>query len=129
MNTRLSRFLPLLLAGLLLASGCAGPAGQAGGGGQPGAPQQVTVQASEFKFEPASVTVRANQPVQVTLRNTGSVLHDWTVQSLDGQVQVTAQSGQSATGQFTPTRPGTYRIVCTQPGHEQAGMVGQLTVQ
>ena len=73
--------------------------------------------------------MKANQPVQVTLRNTGAAVHDWTVQGLDQPVHLQAQPGQSASAQFTFTRTGTFRIVCVEPGHEPAGMVGQLIVQ
>jgi uncharacterized cupredoxin-like copper-binding protein len=97
--------------------------------GAPSGPQQVTVQASEFSFSPANLTVKANQAVQVTLRNSGSVVHDWTVQGLEPPVHVQAQPGQSASGQFTFNRAGTFRIICVEPGHEAAGMVGQLIVQ
>jgi len=114
----------VVLAGLGLLSGCRLLAA-----GKPSAPQAVTVEASEFRFSPANVTVRANQPVEVTLRNTGSVVHDWTVQGLDQPVHVQAQPGQTASAQFTFSRAGTFRIVCVEPGHEPAGMVGQLIVQ
>jgi uncharacterized cupredoxin-like copper-binding protein len=109
------------LAGLGLLSGCRLLAR--------GGPQQVTVEGSEFKFTPANITVKANQPVQVTLRNSGTVVHDWTVQGLAQPVHVQAQPGQTASAQFTFNRAGTFRIVCVEPGHEPAGMVGQLIVQ
>ena len=116
---RMYRVAWLILAALVFGTAC--------GGSQGGA--QINVQANEFKFEPASYTVNANQPVRVTMRNTGTVLHDWTVQGQDQQVHLEVQANQTGTTQFTPTKPGTYRVVCTQPGHEQAGMVGQLVVQ
>jgi uncharacterized cupredoxin-like copper-binding protein len=114
----------LALAGLGLLSGCRLLAAV-----QPSGPQEVTVEGSEFRFTPANVTVKANQPVQVTLRNTGSLVHDWTVQGLGQPVHVQAQPGQTASAQFTFTRAGTFRIVCVELGHEPAGMVGQLIVQ
>lgn len=30
---------------------------------------------------------------------------------------------------FTPQSPGTYKVICTVPGHEQAGMVAALVVK
>lgn len=121
--------LPILLAALLLGGACAEQGGQAGGGGQAGAGQQVTVTATEFKFDPATVTVRVNEPVRVTLRNSGTVVHDWTVQGLDQDVSIVAQPRQSASGDFTTTKTGTYKVICKQPGHEGSGMVGELVVQ
>jgi uncharacterized cupredoxin-like copper-binding protein len=104
---------------LLFVAGCASP-----GGGQ-----HVTVRASEFKFEPANLTATATQPVRITVRNTGVVVHDWVVQGLDQPVHTKAEPGQDATIEFTPTRAGTFRIVCAEPGHEAAGMTGRLVVQ
>jgi uncharacterized cupredoxin-like copper-binding protein len=117
----------VLAGGLLVPAvlaACNSPAGAAGG------TQQVTVQATEFRFDPATVTVKAGAPVQLTLRNMGTQVHDWTVDNLGGQkVQVVAQPGQSSNITFTPTQPGTYQVYCDQPGHKDAGMVGQLIVQ
>lgn len=90
--------------------------------------QQVTVTASDYRFEPSTVSVKAGQAVQLTLRNTSSQVHDWTPQGLGPNVQALAQPGQTVTISFTPTAPGSYRVVCAQPGHEQVGMVGELTV-
>lgn len=39
-----------------------------------------------------------------------------------------AEAGQSATRQFTPTKPGAYEIVCTVAGRKEAGMTGTLVV-
>ena len=100
-----------------------------GGGSAPGSGQSIMVQGSDYKFEAANVTVKANQPAQITFRNTSGQLHDWTVQGLDQSVVALAQPGQSANIQFTPTKTGTFKVICAQPGHEELGMVGQLTVQ
>src|SRR3954469_4447064 len=97
----------VLLSAALLLGACGGqaapnkpaPTGAAGG------PQSVTLRTSDtMRFDPATVTVRANQPVQLTLDNTGAALvHDFTVDNLDGQrVHVEAQPSSRASGQFTP---------------------------
>lgn len=112
------------LAGLLLVTGCASPGGQ-----QVGRPQHIYVWTSEFRFDPANVTARANQPVRVTLRNRGTVVHDWVVQGLEQPVETKADPGQGATLEFTPARTGRFRVICAQPGHEQAGMVGQIIIR
>lgn len=100
-----------------------------GGGAAPGGGQAITVQGTDYKFDAADVTVKANQPVQIAFRNTSGQVHDWTVQGLDQNVVALAQPGQTANVQFTPTKTGTFKVVCAQPGHEQLGMVGQLIVQ
>lgn len=116
------RFLALgLPAVILIAAACTGGGGGGGGG------SQLSITGSDYKFEPVNVTARANQPVTVSFRNTASQAHDWTVS--DFNAQVVAQGGQTQSLTFTPTRTGQFKIVCAQPGHEVAGMVGQLTVQ
>ncbi len=116
--TQLHRCLVLALAVVALA-GCSG----GGGGG-------TAVQATEFKYDPATVTVKAGSPVQIALQNKGTQAHDWTVDNLGGQkVAGTAQPNQTATISFTPSQAGTYEVYCAQPGHREAGMVGQLIVQ
>lgn len=129
-----------ILAGTLFLAACAS---------QP-RPQEVIVQASEFKFEPASVEVTAGTPVRMTLQNTGTVEHDFSVAEIPmvesaaastpmaghemsgmedvPQLHVAAAMGQSATVEFTPTKAGSYDFACTVPGHKEAGMVGVLVV-
>jgi plastocyanin len=98
-----------------------------GGGGASGGGTTVTGN-DQYKFDPANLSVKANQPVTITFRNTGSLAHNWTVQGLPSLVVAAAAAGQTGTVTFTPTQTGTFKIVCTEPGHEASGMVGQLTV-
>ncbi len=91
--------------------------------------QTVTVQLREFSFEPVTVTVKQGQPVQVTVVNQGVVAHDWNVVGLGTEVHLHAAPGETVTGQFTPEQAGTFRIICTEPGHEAAGMVGTLRIE
>ena len=111
-----------LLATTLILAACSGSGGGGGGGGN-------SVTLSEYKFDPPNVTVKANQAVTINLRNTGTLVHDWVVQGLPQPVQGEVQPGRSGTVTFTPAQAGTFRIVCTQAGHEASGMVGQLIVQ
>lgn len=99
-----------------------------GAGCMPGAPT-ISVSASEFKFEPATVTVKAGQAVQLSLKNAGLVAHDWTVEVEGQNIHVHGLVNQTAAKTFTPQKPGTYKVICSEPGHEQAGMVGQLVVE
>jgi len=125
------RFLAVaaLAAGLTLAA-CAGGSATTGGPGAADA-QRLTVLASDaFRFEPSSITARAGQPVELTLQNDGQISHDFTLtEGATGPVKAVAAGRQTATGTFTVEGPGTYRFVCSQPGHAEAGQVGVLTVE
>jgi uncharacterized cupredoxin-like copper-binding protein len=93
--------------------------------------QQVSVKALDtLKFDPTTITVKAGQPVRLTLVNDGAIVHDWTLsQGAAQKVQVTVQGKQQGTVTFTVDKPGSYQFICDQPGHEAAGMVGTLVVQ
>ncbi len=45
------------------------------------------------------------------------------------ETRVFAVPGETATGQFTATEVGTFKVICAEPGHEQLGMVGELVVE
>ncbi len=122
----------LLLAApivLLLASACAPAAAPAAGAALP--PVQVTLTGTDdFRFNPATVTVKAGQPLQVTFQNGGEILHDFTVQQgLAKPVVILEEGGKSGTATVTYDKPGTYKFFCSQPGHDQLGMHGTITVQ
>lgn len=131
MDRKLGLLVIVLISSLI--SACAGPSAAAPSGGEPAASsaQAVEVQATDrLRFEPATITVKSGTPVRLTLMNDGALDHDWVVENLDGRkVQVEAKPKASATGEFTPTAPGTYEFYCSIPGHREAGMKGTLVVQ
>jgi uncharacterized cupredoxin-like copper-binding protein len=127
-----------LLLGTVALAACSGRAGSTGaapGGsnastGGSSAVQNVTDRGTDqFRFEPASLTVRANAPVHLTLDDSGDALvHDFVIDNVGGkEFKIEAQPHGRATGDFTPP-PGVYQYYCSQPGHKEAGMVGTLTV-
>lgn len=134
----IKKVLPVFLAVLL--SACAGGS----------APTKVSVTMSEFAFEPASITVTAGQPVEITLVNEGAIEHDFAIEvipvqdvstegSMSGHDMTDEHSefalhtatgpGETSVLRFTPTQPGTYKIICSVPGHLEAGMTGELIVE
>ncbi|HKY53847.1 MAG TPA: cupredoxin domain-containing protein [Anaerolineales bacterium] len=111
---------------------------------------EVVVEASDFAYKPASITVPAGEPVTITLTNVGKVEHDFVVEKInvtdvvasdtgsaahhmggdeaDYDLHFFARAGDTETLQFTALEPGTYEILCTIDGHKEAGMVGTLVV-
>lgn len=87
--------------------------------------QQLTLQAAGAAF---SVTSLAASPgkVTVSLANHDLFWHTFTIEQLGVDLGVPVNGTRSVT--FTAT-PGTYKFVCTVPGHEAAGMRGTLTVR
>jgi uncharacterized cupredoxin-like copper-binding protein len=123
----------LLLAApvvILLASACAPTAApNAAGAALP--PEQITVTGTDdFRLNPSTITVKAGQPLQVTFQNGGEILHDFTVQQgLAKPVVILEEGGKSGSATVTYDKPGTYKFLCSQPGHDQLGMHGTITVQ
>lgn len=131
-----------LVLGLVL-TGCGGSGAAGGTGGaadghgdhaaqeevaQPvdGAPQ-VGVTAVDIDFEPATLELEAGKAVNVTVTNEGDALHDFTLEAAG--VHVNVEPGASKTTGVTIDEPGSYRAICTVPGHEEAGMVIDVTVR
>ncbi len=92
-----------------------------------GVSQQVAITGRDFRFEPAEVTVRAGEWVIVEFTNTDTVIHDWMVEGIPN-VDVPARPGQTARLRFVLDTPGTYMVMCSIPGHAEAGMMGTLVV-
>ncbi|MBP8000992.1 MAG: cupredoxin domain-containing protein [Chloroflexi bacterium] len=117
---------------------------------------EFTVVATDIVYDTANLEVVAGQPVKVTFRNNGALVHDFSIAAmpLDGEALTTEtdedkgghahdmeemaaeldvhvaapMNGGSNVLQFTPAEPGTYEYYCTVEGHKEAGMVGQLVV-
>jgi len=96
-----------------------------------GAPQQVTLDLTEFSITPSSFTATQGQPVHFTLNNTGKFPHNVTFMMGTEMVTLMAQpipGGQSATADFTFDQAGTWEMHCPVDSHAQRGMVGQVIV-
>lgn len=96
-----------------------------GGSKNVAAAAPVTVTLSEFKITPAAISVSQGGSLNVT--NGGTMAHNLSV--VDQSLQTKdLNPGQSQTLDVAKLAPGQYKVICAIPGHEQAGMVGTLTV-
>lgn len=86
---------------------------------------KVVIEAQDFAFVPAEVTVPVGE-VTVELRNTDSITHDLRLDVGGPHIEAGARSARSAVMRFD--EPGEYRFICTIPGHAEGGMVGVFTV-
>jgi uncharacterized cupredoxin-like copper-binding protein len=134
----------LLAAATVVLAGCSGPLVSA-------QPVEITLEAANLRYQPATLEVTAGQPVKLTFRNNDTVDHDFSILEIpmvamvatpepmaghdmgsmttDPQLHMAARMGTTNSLEFTPTKPGTYEFFCTVPGHKEAGMVGTLIVQ
>lgn len=115
--------------------------------------QEVTIEATDIAYSIHQIEVVAGQPVKLTLKDSGTLDHDFsileiplvidheaeempghdmsnmTAMGVEPQLHVATTAGTSNTIEFTPTKPGTYEFFCTVAGHKEAGMTGTLVVK
>jgi nitrite reductase (NO-forming) len=111
-----------------------GPASPGSGVDQPNATSapavavatgELRIEAFDLGFKPAALTVPAAGTYTVTFANTGSMTHDLTF--ADG-TKLVADAGQTATADVA-IPDGGLAFLCSIPGHAQAGMTGQVSVE
>ena len=82
---------------------------------------------TEFAFEPDTIEVPVNEEAVIEFRNLGTVDHDLVIEEFDvatGSMRI----GSKKTVRFTPTEVGDYEVICSIPGHPDAGMTGTISV-
>ncbi len=132
----------ILAASILFLSACGSSAAEPA--------TEITVDMNEFLYQPAEITIPANQPVTLVLINSGAQEHDFVVEEIavtdvkvegdsggahhmhgvevDYDLHVSTSAGGTSKLTFTATEPGAYKIFCSIQGHEIAGMIGELIV-
>lgn len=94
----------------------------------PAPPQTTKVTGSAFEMAfKLSQTVVPHGTVIFTITNTGQLPHDFSFGSAGGGTTL-LDAGQSATLTVQFAKPGKYTYICTVEGHQEAGMIGSLTV-
>ena len=79
----------------------------------------------DLGFTPATITVDAPGAYEVTLVNTGTILHD--IAFPDGST-IVAKAGETASAVVTVPADG-LSFICSIPGHADAGMKGEISVK
>jgi plastocyanin len=97
--------------------------------------QRVEVVGGAYYFEPSRIVVKANVPVELTLRKVPDVLpHDFVLSAPEAGIAVAESlSTEPRVVRFTPTRAGAYPYFCSKnppifPSHRHQGMEGVLEV-
>jgi uncharacterized cupredoxin-like copper-binding protein len=83
----------------------------------------VTVQMKEFKFILSKKTVR-HGAVTFKLVNKGTIAHDFKIATKKSKLIAAGKSGVLS----VTLKKGTFKYLCTVPGHAAAGMKGTLKV-
>jgi uncharacterized cupredoxin-like copper-binding protein len=129
---------------LLLPALCALLLAACGGASAQQSPASARVVATEFRFEPSALTLKAGEPTTLTFKNAGQTLHDLTIDSGPGiptpdahggdhmsdkqQYHVAATAGKEAALSLS-LPAGSYTFICSVSGHKDLGMSGTIAVQ
>ena len=117
------RSLVAVIGAAVLLAGCGGSAS-----GQPAGSIKVTL--TEFQFDPSTISAPSGKVV-FYLVNAGTTSHDLIIRDasnnrIGGSDLISA--GDSSVFTIDKIAAGTYTYFCDQPGHEQSGMKGTLTI-
>lgn len=109
--------------------------------------EEQTLSLDEFKFMPANLAFRREQPYELTLVNNGATAHSFVapaffdaiaVQGLifaDGEVSmpilqsIALEAKESKILVFVPIEAGEFKLICDQPLHETFGMEGSIRIE
>ncbi len=108
--------------------------------------QELTIDLSEYAFTPKEFALKAGQPYEIKVVNTGAIKHEFTAEDFFGSSafrkaedasaefkapaprEVEVFAGQEIELYLIPTKAGSYELVCEIEGHFEAGMFGTITV-
>jgi uncharacterized cupredoxin-like copper-binding protein len=88
----------------------------------------ITMTDNTFSPNPLRIEGGEGQRIVFSLQNNGTTTHSFSAPAL-GLQSTDIAPGDRETIQFISTREESVRYVCTVPGHEQAGMVGYITIE
>jgi plastocyanin len=114
----MSMLVPVVVVGLSACGSSKKTSAASSGGG-------TTVEAVDYHFNPAMLSVASGSQVSLTFKNNGTTEHNFSITKL--KVDVEAEKGASKKVSFTAPAPGTYEFFCKYH-KESNGMVGTLTV-
>lgn len=112
-------------------------------GGSSAPTTTIDVTMTDFQFSPSAFTVPAGEQITLKSTNSGAVIHNFIImnqgynvgnefdeedlENVYWKLEI-APGGATETNFTAPGEPGEYEIVCSTPGHVQAGMLGSLNV-
>jgi len=93
------------------------------------APPLVALRATEFLYDPKQAMAHAGEIVFV-VKNEGAIEHNFVLQDASRQkiAEIAVIEPRTSAEVRATLAPGTYAIICTLPGHRDAGMVASLVV-
>lgn len=110
----------VVIAAVLDDGGSDGPAVDSAGA--------TTVSMTDFAFSPDPIVLSLAAGARLEVVNDGTTAHDLLIVEL-GKGTPDLPPGERMTLDLSDQPAGTYRVVCDLPGHTEAGMVTELTLE
>lgn len=89
----------------------------------------LTVNATEWTFEPLEIRAAAGEHISITVTNTGEQFHTFTVPALDVDTGSLSPGDAMTLEVHLPAEAGSHEFLCTFPDHAESGMVGTFIVE
>ena len=97
--------------------------------------QHVEIMGGSYYFDPNYIIVKANVPVELSVKKEGYTPHDIVVKAPEAGIDFEQSlDRKTATAiKFTPTKPGKYEMYCSKKvpftkSHKERGMDGMIEV-
>jgi uncharacterized cupredoxin-like copper-binding protein len=87
---------------------------------------KVALIANDIEWNITTINAKVNQPIEITFTNAGALDHDLVIDELG--IDMLLAPGDTEVITITVDHAGTIPYICSIPGHEEAGMVGELVV-
>ena len=118
----------VLIAAALLAAGCGSDDDETSGTTAASGGEAVELTATEYAFDPSTVSLDAAGKVTFTVSNEGEETHALEVEG-NGVEEETESIAPGDSGTLTvELEPGEYEFYCPIDGHKDEGMEGTLVV-
>jgi uncharacterized cupredoxin-like copper-binding protein len=88
---------------------------------------KVNLIANDIAWNITTINAKVNQPIEITVSNAGALDHDLVIEELNVNILLSPGDTEVIPA-FTIDHAGSIRYICSIPGHEEAGMVGEIVV-
>ncbi len=87
---------------------------------------EIVIGMYDMYFEPERIRIPANTDVRLIFENRGAAPHNFDIKERDISIDVApGETGETVVN----LPPGTYKFICSVPGHKQVGMNGVLVAR
>lgn len=90
------------------------------------ATKKVTLIGIDMEWNLQTIEAKVNQPIEITVRNDGALDHNLVIEELG--VDILLSPGDIEVVEFSVDHVTTMSYICSIPGHEEAGMIGEIVI-